>query len=282
MVGGPPMLLCNKASDKAPGFCSKVPNVFSSIEEARNSKDYQWNTCIHILNSLEPYGTYEEMKLIEPQVEVAPLAFSNAISRWLHAFNAFLQQKRNLLDKKELKAARALEISQIFCTIYLDVTPLKVFTSELGWDAFTARYKHMVELAALIMERTLRDYLVENAAPEFSLDMNIVAPMFAVAHRCRHPVIRRKAVSLLYAAPHQEGVWNSVLTARVAERLIDIEEGLDPITCAEDVPDWARLSGVDVKFDLYGRLGTVSYSRQYCSLDKIRETVIEVIQWQVK
>ena len=98
--------------------------------------------------------------------------------------------------------------------------------------------------------------------------------------KCRHPVVRRKAISLLYAAPRQEGVWDSILTARVAERLIGIEEaGLGTVTTCEDVPDWARISDVSVEFDLQGRLGTVKYSRQRSPLVKVRDTVMVLVRW---
>ncbi len=94
------------------------------------------------------------------------------------------------------------------------------------------------------------------------------------AHKCRHPVIRRKAVALLYSSPRQEGVWDSILTARVAERLIGIEEaGLGKVTRCEDIPDWARISDVEVSFNRQGRVGTVRYSRPRSPLEKVREYV---------
>ena len=97
----------------------------------------------------------------------------------------------------------------------------------MAWDRFTARYEHIVELASLIVEPN-PDGNTQKQRPEFSQDMNTVGPLYAVAHRCRDPVIRRKAVAILYAAPRQEGVWDSMLTARVAEKVISIEEeGLD-------------------------------------------------------
>lgn len=280
MVGTKPMILSNQSSDRAPGFCGEVPTTFSSIEEARNSKDYQWNKCMHLLNVMEPYGTHEEIMAVEPQLEGTRLEFSNVIRRWLDAFKVYLQDKRKSLDKREMRAARTLEMSQIFLQLYLEIAPLNVITTELGWDSFTARYEDIVELASFILEPTSNDHIPGKRRPEFSLDLSTVGPLFAVAHRCRHPIIRRKAVSLLYAVPRQEGIWDSVLAARVAEKIISIEEeGLGPITCAQDVPDWARLSGVDVKFDLHGRMGTVSYSRQRSSLDNIRETTMEVLKW---
>ena len=68
--------------------------------------------------------------------------------------------------------------------------------------------------------------------------------------------------------------------ARVAERLIGIEEaGLGKVTRCEDIPDWARISDVEVKFNWQGRLAIVRYSRQRSPLEKIRETVVESVRW---
>jgi len=113
----------------------------------------------------------------------------------------------------------------------------------------------------------------------FSLDMNIVAFLYAVSHKCRDPLVRRKAVARLKSHPRKEGIWDSVLTARVAERLISIEEeGLGEVTCCQDVPDWARISAVDVQFDLEGRVGTVGYHPQRLGDGKLEDHV-ETFRW---
>jgi len=274
------MPLRNEASDKAPGFCPKIPAAFSSLEEARNSMDYRWNICIHLLGDIEPHDTYEKWELIEPHLEANRQSFSIAVREWLAAFQAFLQKKGKSLDNKSLQAARTLEISQRFMMIYLEVSTFDVLTDETAWDRFTSRYEHIVELASLIVKSMACDHISQKQGPEFSLDTNIVATLYAVAHHCRDPVVRRKALSVLYAFPRQEGIWNSVLTARVAERLIGIEEGgLGIVTCVGDVPDWARISNVDVKFDHQGCLGTVRYSRQRSRHDKVREEVMKTISW---
>ena len=142
----------------------------------------------------------------------------------LVAFQAFLQDHGKSLNSRGLQAARTLEISHSFAMIYLSASTVNPFIDEMVWDGFIERYEHVVPLAALIIESSTSDNCTRKRGPDFTLDMNIVAPLYIVAHKCRHPVIRRKAVSLLYAAPRQEGVWDSILSARVAERLIGIEE----------------------------------------------------------
>lgn len=231
---------------------------------------------MHILNSVEPNGDHEEIEVTGSQLGTSRLACSRAFDKWLKAFQALLRSRGHLLDKKELQAAHTLEINQIVCTIFLDIGSLNILTSEMGWDAFTARFEHIVDLATLVVEPASCG---KRTTPEFSLDMDTVGPLFIVASRCRHPVIRRKAIALLYAAPRQEGVWNSILAARVAEEVVDIEEeGLGPIAYADDVPERARLRFVKVEFGNHGRISAVSYHRRSSSLDRSCDTVMKHVK----
>lgn len=279
------MLLNKCARDKEKGFCSEVPAEFISLEQARNSLDYHWNNCIDFLNQLETNLGYEgigghgPLDVLRTSETVRHEMF-DVNGRWLVAFQAFLQKDGQMLDSRGLQAARILEISHSLAMLFLNVTTVGKFNDETVWDRFTERFEHIVRLAVLVIESLTSDKSTSKKGPNFTLDMHTVAPLYAVAHRCRHPSIRRKAVALLYAVPRQEGVWDSVITARVAERLIGIEEsGLGSVTCCEDVPDWARISDVEVNFVLHERMGTVRYSRQRSPLEKVRETFTEVVRW---
>lgn len=282
------MLLRKRPRDIEKGFCPEIPAEFTSLEQARNSLDYHWNGCIEFLNRLENdycnpknTGTKAQGPLDALRTtEIARQEYFDVCERWLVAFRVFLQKRGKLLDSRGLQAARTLEISHGFAMIYLNSSTVNVLNDETIWDRFTEHYEHVVDLAALITKSSTCENFTTRRGPDFTLDMSIVAPLYAVASKCRDPVIRRKAVSLLYAAPRQEGIWDSILTARVAERFIGIEEaGLGNVTCCEDVPDWARISDVEVKFDLHGRLGTVRYSRQRSALEQVRDTVMESIRW---
>ena len=287
MVGTPPMLLKTRSRDMEKGFCPNIPTIFTSLEQARNSLDYQWNSCIQFLNRVEGdwdakykgSTSHGPLDVVETTEMVRQEMF-NTFRRWLIAFRAFMQSHGKSLDTRGLQAARSLEISYCFATIYLDVSTVQTAHDEIIWDTFTKRFEQVVDLATAIVESSSCDKSTQKRGADFSLDMHTVGPLYAVAHRCRHPIVRRKAVSLLYAAPRQEGIWNSVLTARVAERLIGIEEsGLGNVTCCEDVPNWARLSDVNVKFDLHERHGIVTFSRQRSRLEKVRDTVMDSFRW---
>ena len=255
MMGGTPVPIPRRPKFEALGLGPDVPRAFSSLEEARNSLDYHWNTCEQAL--LSPTHS-QSPHLIGPLLEERQ-QLSIALERWDSAFRAFLRKVGRSLDGKSLQGARTVEISHIFLTIFLG---FESYNSEdqTIWDIYCPQFERIVELAALIVESYKEPF--NDQGPTYCMDMNIVAPLYAVAHRCRDPVIRRKAVELLYAASCQEGIWESRMTASAAERVIEMEEaGLGTITCCQDLPKWNRVTDVIVQFDGEGRMSALTYGR---------------------
>ena len=288
MVGSEPMPLKNRPRDMKRGFCPEIPAAFASFVQARNSLDFHWNRCIWFLYDLEKNDWPLTITAISGQgpfnaprtPELARRELLDIFDRWLVAFQSFEQEQGTSWDSRAFQAAHILEMSHSLAVLFLNLSSVKMSNDETVWDRFTQHHERMLNLASLVVEPLTRDDLTGKQGSRFTFDMDYVALLYCVAHRCRHPVIRRKAVSLLYAVPRQEGIWDSVLTARVAEKLISIEEaGLGNVTRCEDVPNWARISEVSVSFDLQGRLGTIKYSRQRSPSEKIQDTVTDVMRW---
>lgn len=97
--------------------------------------------------------------------------------------------------------------------------------------------------------------------PTFSVGLGIIYPLFIVCAHCRDAQTRHQALHLLKICNRKEGIWDSLLTARVAEMAIDVEEQetlrhfqrsgrpFNPlITAASEVPDHARVRWLSVKF----------------------------------
>jgi hypothetical protein len=107
---------------------------------------------------------------------------------------------------------------------------------ESVFDHFTDRFQTIVDLAESVTESwkiQSRDYNML-----FSFDLGITPPMFLVASRCRHPLIRRKAVDLMLNSPFYHGVWQDRYSGLCAQRMIEIEEEnietiVDPINVLE-------------------------------------------------
>jgi hypothetical protein len=84
------------------------------------------------------------------------------------------------------------------------------------------------------------------------MDSEVIMPLYFAAVKCRHGRVRRKAISSLRSQQRQEGVWNSFLIAKVAERSMQIEEeeleGTEVVVA--DILKCKRVLGVEVRFDL--------------------------------
>ena len=131
---------------------------------------------------------------------------------------------------------------------------------EKAWDDYYLEFKAMLGHAAEVLK--LSQDSGNGTWAVFSLDTGIILPLYIVATKCRHPVLRRRAIALLKSARRQEGVLNSLLTGRVAERLVELEEeGLENIECAEEFPNCARISNVQVHCDPIRRRAYLQYPR---------------------
>ncbi|KAL4804372.1 hypothetical protein BDV18DRAFT_143059 [Aspergillus unguis] len=76
---------------------------------------------------------------------------------------------------------------------------------------FVSRYQKPRNIGTCDMTRTI-------------IDTGWMIPLFYVATRCRHRILRRQAIQLLWSTDHREGFWDAKITACIAERVADVEE----------------------------------------------------------
>jgi hypothetical protein len=59
-----------------------------------------------------------------------------------------------------------------------------------------------------------------------SFELSPIVPLFVIITRCRDPILRRRAISLLLQSRRREGAWDSVGAAAVGAEITKIEEGI--------------------------------------------------------
>ena len=251
------------------GFSPDIPAAFSSLEEAHNSFQFQYNLCIRLNHEIAQAPTPE--RLYEPR------KFLDVFDQWHRSFRALVHKLRGSMSADDEQAVRILELNHEMFVLELGIVmrrePPRELTwendryhfapiSNMLWDAHLEQFWKIVDLAREIV------HYVNEGDPErrfgrFASNANIIPSLFGVARLCRDPILRREVVTLLYKAPRHEGLWNSIMTARVCERLIQIEEeGLGLVTSCHDVPDWARIESVRVEFATEGRVGSIVCTRR--------------------
>jgi hypothetical protein len=245
----------------------------ASVADARQSLIWNWH---YTIKTSMLGGQLERNNLQEAKANLKEWRNQALVrlNEWGSKLELFLENRGASLSDWEKKGVKVLQIHRLLAWTTLSVNPRN---NQTGWDEFRPVFEEIVNLAAAIVE-------VDNPASDrtalFSADMGITGPLYDVVARCRHPVTRRKAIAVLKHGVRQEGIWNSFLTAKIAERVMEIEEqGCGEVKEEADIPDWARISNVSPVFDAVARRATLTYSRPDSRFDFVRKTVEEIIEW---
>ncbi|OAP64202.1 hypothetical protein AYL99_00174 [Fonsecaea erecta] len=90
---------------------------------------------------------------------------------------------------------------------------------ETDFDDYLPVFQNLVDHASRII--TPRS---EEQRPVFMFETRVIPSLFGVAVKCRHPVIRRQAISLLRHGTQVENTWRADTMADIAEWSVGIEE----------------------------------------------------------
>ncbi|KAL8727555.1 MAG: hypothetical protein Q9166_005961 [cf. Caloplaca sp. 2 TL-2023] len=283
LLGTRPMMLPRLKPNAHPGFHPDIPTSFHTLEEARNNLDYQWNLCLQKAVDFEYLNYFKEGTESQEHrdaYEGYRIYFRTIFAQWIAAFQIFLDKTVPTMDSKALQGAMVLRMNARLAAMPLEVDTFNLRHDQMCWDGIMPVFEDLIDMAAAVIDAQKATDEKFGQKPLFQLDQSIIGPLFGVAHKCRDPFLRRKAISMLYSAPRQEGVWDSILTARVAERIMNLEEeGLEEVKCAADVPDWVRISDIQVTFDLQARRGYIRLSRLRSLHAKVREPVTDMLEW---
>lgn len=94
---------------------------------------------------------------------------------------------------------------------------------EMEYDNFLTQFQQCVVLAGDLA--AVHERYSGSLKPTFTPEIGIIPVLYIIAAKCRHPVVRREALGILRRQPIREAVWDSLVVARVVERIIEIEEG---------------------------------------------------------
>lgn len=117
---------------------------------------------------------------------------------------------------------------------------------EMDYDNFLPQFQQCVTLAGDVA--AAHERYSGSSKPTFTPEIGIVPVLYIIGAKCRHPVVRREALSILRRQPIREAVWDSISAARVVERIIEIEEGIseggDLTQRMEQIAVWQRIEAL--------------------------------------
>ena len=242
-------------------FLSLTPTmqVFSTLEEARTAfypLTAQFQTFIR---KSSKYKLMENRQLpIPPEILAEQSRILDDLRTWHAAFMTLLTRLKREDQESRLVALLLAHHDVAFIWISSSCTPYASM-----FDQWTDLFRNIVHNCEIILaqgsysrgasSRPLADPVQRRT---FILDAGIISNVYYVVLNCRHPGIRRKALHLMRFAAKREGIWKSDPMARVAQTIMEEEEG--------GGRDYSQVSWSDDTFDSISeaqRLQCVGYRR---------------------
>ena len=146
-------------------------------------------------------------------------AFLRAIHSWRDEFSP-LETKYDTRSQE----AKASTVLQMYCSSTISLVATALDVSESAHDGYLAEYQALVHRATTLVGISSSPSGDSVRRANFTFEMGIIPPLYLTAIKCRHPALRREALSLLRRSPRRESLWDAAESAAVAERVISLEE----------------------------------------------------------
>lgn len=242
-----------------------IPAEFQTIEEARDALE----NIIADINRVSNRRGEVYRAALSSTISSKCFAQLNEIEILLHKWSLAVEKLSSLC--KNDAAFQVLKAQHIAATVKTSVLS---YYDELAYDAFTGKFNELLDISESIILNAMK------ARPtlEFSIDLGVIQPLWFTACKCRHPVLRRKAIYLLNRSGI-EGLWDGCVMAAAATWVVDYEErGI-----ADDsfIPEERRLREIGlVSLDMVSRkVSPVSSTR---ALDETLNYVGATVCWGEK
>ena len=283
---------------------NSLPKCFSNLQDARASLYTQMNRILdfiqtdetflyktpdlpdHILS--EVFASAEEQNRDEtfrfsPRRSTAEIGAAHEeksrmlgiLEGWKAVFDAFILQSSSQMGRRELGGVILLQIHYISAWIAISTCHSRL---QSVFDAYKPQFEKIVSLAKSLVAAgdTEGSYFGKT---NFWVDMGVIGPVYLAATRCRDPYVRREAVEIL-RLPRREGAWDSEATAKVADRIIALEEaGFPPVKTAADIPEYTRIHVRKVVIDMPNSLVVLSCYNPHAALEGRPKFRVVRVSW---
>jgi hypothetical protein len=205
-----------------------VPPRFKTVNHAREVLNSIVAFMYRLFKPIPGGERYRTLpyKPLPPTIHQQVDHIQTLLKQWSPTFDSLL---RNITPKASLNitSIKVLQIQHLTITIHICTL---FYRDQLAFDAFTSDFAHVINLATFVVE-TLP--INNNYSPVISFDVGIIQPLYFTACRCRHPILRRKAISLLIRSGI-EGIYNGAAMAAAASWAVRYEEDGEEVFVSEE------------------------------------------------
>jgi hypothetical protein len=190
---------------------------FNSLEEARTKLFLLTDQAMRLIRTICPLAYSFEIGF-EHLVQKAKLEY--AFQDWQHRLENLVQEMVASGQTADESAVALLYIHHRVMTIWLAIS---ISVEETITDLHTSSFKYIVDLATKVLP-SLKSTTTHHDENDLCFDIQLIAPLFFVVMKCRIPSLRRQALEILRRSPPREGLWNTYIATKMAEKCIEVEE----------------------------------------------------------
>lgn len=219
----------------------KMPTGFTAIEESITFvlDVFRW-IC-------RKAASWEPSPIPTEELDAA----HQALKQWDSDIDRLLTQLHAETTDEICLRMKLLKMYQVTTTI---IIATGVYGQETLHDDHLSKYQQVIAWGEDLFACSKNSTSTPSRDQFLSFDIGVITPLFFAAIKCRDPMVRRRAISLLASNNLQEGSWNSVGAAKVAEFVMGIEEeGLPPEFSQHQVLETARVHLVQTATDVERR-----------------------------
>jgi hypothetical protein len=190
----------------------QLPESFTDLTDAARFlvKDLNW--VLHLDRSNDYYLAFRGSDPLKKETRATAFTYSSILAsrlrQWSTKFDALLAPLLATMSSKALRASTLLKIYHTSGTILVTVCHS---LNETAYDLCMREFNEILKLCESLIAAQRKDSL--DYTP-FSCEMGLICALALTSRKCRHPIIRRKALSLLKQAPAREGPWDRKSTYR--------------------------------------------------------------------
>jgi len=234
LIGGDPAAIPTPLK-----MLTDVPMLFDSIADIRYALYDLMDECLRFVKKTHAAkfeeASQEDMRGFEKEQDY--------LLRKIAKFNVAFSLYQSSQPRDAPPGATELIQIHVHTTYIWTSTALN--DGEAAFDSHVSTFSSIIPLAASFLDAMAnpgpRDPLSKNTPTSataaaasvdprrfssmFTFEMHVIAPLYFVATKCRHPLIRRAALDLLRRNPaRRENLWRANVMAAIADQTIRLEE----------------------------------------------------------
>jgi hypothetical protein len=206
--------------DESSGKVLLVPPVFPSLLEAQLNLERLSIRLFYILTT----NTSQDQPAWSIHNDYLPTrlkllqGLKTSFENWKMSFDAYCTQESQSMQTQDLQLSGILTLHHQATSLMLDIKLSLSFNPEYSTIFNDDQFVRVNQLARSLINSS------STTKSSFSANMGVISSVYFAAMTASSASIRRESIELLGMVKGREGFWDAGMVAKIAERVLDLEE----------------------------------------------------------